>query len=506
MIMSNLYYYRPQPVKPDLLETDICIYGANAGGIIAAIQAVRMGKRVVLLEPGGHLGGMTTSGLSYTDAGKSEFIGGLAREFYQRCGQHYGVDAEWRFEPKVAKQVLENWIDELQISVRFNQYLEKTTLSPDGLRIHEAHFENGLTVRARVFIDATYEGDLMAAGGVAYAIGREGNQAYGEQYNGAYLSKNHQFDLPVDPYVISGDAGSGLLPGIFEGEINEGSGDACVQAYNFRLCVTQNAANRIPFEKPEGYDALDYELLARYYEAGWQDTLRKFDPIRGEKVDMNNYGAFSTDFIGQNFDWPSATYAEREIIYQRHVRYQKGLMWFRGNDPRVPQTVRGKILAWGLAADEFTETNGWPPQLYVRESRRLLGDVVMTEHHCFGSMRIDDPVGMATYALDSHNCRRFVRDGRVYNEGNVEISVKPFSVSWRSLIPSRGQVENLLVPTCLSASHTAYGSIRMEPVFMILGQSAATAAALAIDRDCSLHELPYASLRERLELENQVLD
>lgn len=504
--MSKPYYYRPQPVVPELLETDICIYGANAGGIVAAIQAARMNKRVALLEPGGHLGGMTTSGLSYTDAGKSEFIGGLAREFYQRCGRHYGVEAEWRFEPKVARQVLAEWIEASRIAVRFHQYLGKLTLSPDGLRIREAHFESGLTVRAGMFIDATYEGDLMAAAGAAHTVGREGNEVYGERYNGAYLSKSHQFELPVDPWVIPGDPASGLLPGIFPGEIIEGAGDSCVQAYNFRLCVTRHPDNRIPFEKPEGYDSSEYEILARYYQAGWQDRLLKFDPIRGEKVDMNNSGAVSTDFIGRNFDWPSATYAEREIIYQSHVRYQKGLMWFRGNDPRVPEGVREKILAWGLAADEFTETEGWPPQLYVRESRRLLGDVVMTEHHCFGRARVDDPVGMATYPLDSHNCRRFVRDGRLYNEGNVEIAVQPFSISRRSLIPCRGQVENLLVPTCLSASHTAYGSIRMEPVFMILGQSAATAAGLAIDGDCALHEVPYASLRERLVRDDQVLE
>lgn len=504
--MSKPYYYRPQPVVSSSLEADICIYGANAGGIIAAVQALRLGRSVVVVEPGGHLGGMTTSGLSYTDTGKSEFIGGLARQFYRRCGRHYGVDAEWRFEPKMARQVLADWIEELGIPVHFHQYLERVTLADGERRIREIRFQSGLSICAAMFIDATYEGDLMAAAAVPYAVGREGNEIYGEQYNGAYLSKSHQFDLAVDPYIIPGDVKSGLLPGITDEDIIEGAGDRCVQAYNFRLCVTQRPDIRIPFEQPEGYDPMDYELLGRYYQGGWNDRLLKFDVIQGGKVDMNNSGAVSTDFIGQNFDWPEATYEERETIYQNHVRYQKGLMWFRGNDPRVPQEVRKKILTWGLAGDEFEETGGWPPQLYVRESRRMIADVVMTEQHCFGESVVSDPVGMATYPLDSHNCRRFVRDGRVLNEGNVEVAVKPFSISWRSIIPAQGQVENLLVPTCLSASHTAYGSIRMEPVFMILGEAAATGAALALDSSCAIQDVAYEALRKHLEQNGGALE
>lgn len=508
-MMNLLSYYQPHRADiTGLLKTDICIYGATAGGIAAAIQASDMGKKVVLLEPSGHLGGMTSSGLSYTDAGKKEIIGGLASEFYRRCGEHYGQEEEWRFEPKIAKRVFSDWLQEKGIQVHFFQYLQEAIMSTEAQSraIREIVLESGLRVQADIFIDTTYEGDLMAAAGVSFTVGREGNSTYGETYNGAYVGNSHHFELPVDPYLIPGDQTSGLLPGVTTEPIVEGEGDHCVQAYNFRLILTQEDTNRIPFEKPAGYDEREYELLARYYAAGWKDRLLKFDPIKGAKVDMNNSGAVSTDFIGRNFAWPEATYEQREILFQEHVCYQKGLLWFRGNDPRVPESVRSKINTWGLAADEFPETGGWPPQLYIREGRRMKGDVVMTEHHCFQRDAVEDPVGMASYTLDSHNCRRLVKDGVVINEGNVEVAVTPFSISWRSIIPKIEEVTNLLVPTCLSASHTAYGSIRMEPVFMILAQSAATAAAFAIDEKCPIQKVPYSTLRERLLFDGQILN
>lgn len=502
----TLRYYQPEKAeRKGLLDTDICIYGATAGGISAALQAHRSGKKVVLLEPEGHVGGMTASGLSLTDSGIKDSIGGLARDFYRECGEHYGAEEEWKFEPHVATGVFLGWLREAGIEVHFHQYLAHA-VKEEGM-LTEIVLESGLRVRARMFLDCTYEGDLMAAAGVSYAVGRESNDLHGETYNGVQIAKNHQFNLRVDPYVIPGDPSSGLLPGIEAGSLaDEGTGDHRVQAYNFRLCLTRNPQNRIPFAQPEGYDEREYELLARYYEAGWKDELRKFDPIRGEKVDMNNYGGISSDFIGRNFAWPEATYAEREVMFQEHVRYQQGLLWFRANDARVPRQTREAVARWGLAADEFTETGGWPPRLYVREARRMKSDLVMTDRHCFGHDIVDDPIGMASYTLDSHNCRRFVQDGCVLNEGNVEVRVSPFPIGWRSIRPRREEVGNLLVPVCLSASHIAFGSIRMEPVFMILGQSAAIAACLALDSRCAVQELPYPAIREELLRHGQVLE
>lgn len=506
MLIPNLYYYNPDTVQPvaQTLQTDVCIYGGTSGGIAAAVQASRMGKQAVVLESSGHIGGLSSGGLSTTDFGNKEVIGGISRDFYRSLGKKYGAAEEWHFEPHVAEQTFNEMVQEAKVPVYYRQFLQ--SVEKNGQRIVSIKLESGLTVRARMFIDASYEGDLLARAGVSYDVGRESNATYGETLNGVQIHKKHQFDFPVDPYLVPGDLESGLLPGINpEPPPPQGTGDKRIQAYNFRLCLTKEADNRIPFAKPEGYDPQQYILLGRYLGTGWNEVFRKFDPLRNKKVDKNNHGAISTDFIGMNYEYPEGDYATREKIFQAHVLYQMGLMWFMGNDPSVPEPIRTQWNEWGLCKDEFVETGGWSHQLYIREARRMKSDYVMTELNCRGQIAAEDPVGFGSYNMDSHNCQRFVQDGRVWNEGDVQIGVKPYPISYRSIIPKQGECENLLVPVCVSSSHIAYGSIRMEPVFMVLGQSAATAAALAIDRNVSVQALPYNELKQALEQNRQVL-
>ena len=504
---ANLHYYEPvrEPVRPERLAVDVCVYGGTSAGVIAAIQAARDGRRVVLVAPEAHVGGMTTGGLSWSDFGNKDAIGGLAREFYRRVGQKYGVEEEWRFEPKVAEAVYLEMLAEARVPVYYRHFLQSVRMR--GRRIRSIATERGLTVSARIFIDATYEGDLMAKAGVTYTVGRESNAQYGETLNGVQVRDKHQFEYPVSPYVIEDDPASGLLPGISpEPVAPTGTGDHRVQAYNFRLILTTVPENRIPFPKPEGYDPREYVLLARYLRHDWRWVFGKFDPIRGDKVDKNNHGPISTDYIGQNYEWPDGDYATRERIFRRHVIYQQGLMWFLANDPSVPAECRAQMSRWGLCRDEFVDTGGWPRQLYVREARRMVADYVMTEHHCRGTRVAEDSIGLASYGMDSHNCQRVVIDGRVMNEGDVQVGgFAPYPISYRSIVPRRGECENLLVPVCVSASHIAYGSIRMEPVFMILGQSAAVAADLAIAGDDSVQAVDIARLQARLRELGQVL-
>jgi hypothetical protein len=502
----NLHYYVPTSRVVRLtVQADACVYGGTAGGVVAAVQLARLGRSVVLLDPAAHVGGMTTGGLSWTDFGNKAAIGGIAREFYRRCGVKYGVAEEWKFEPKIAEAVLEEMLAEARIVPHRREFLKSVRVK-EG-RIESLTTEGGLTVRAGAFIDATYEGDLMARARVSFTIGREGNRKYGETLNGIQYMHQHQFDLPVDPYVVEGEPSSGLLPGI-EPHARElaGTGDKRVQAYNFRLILTQEPGNRLPFPKPDDYDPREYVLTVRYLAAGWTGAFGKFDPIRGSKVDKNNHGATSTDYIGASYRWPSASYAERERIFQAHVRYVAGWFWFMANDPSVPEGVRARMASWGLCRDEFTDTGGWPHQLYIREARRMVSDYVVTEHDCRGKARAEDPVGLGSYGMDSHNCRRYVRDGRALNEGDVQVGgFAPYPISYRAIVPKRGQCANLFVPVCISASHIAYGSARMEPVFMVLGQSAAIATDLALSQCVAVQDVPYAELRERLETAGQVL-
>lgn len=514
-VLPNLHYYRPpvDPPRPRTLQADVCVYGGTSAGVIAAVQAARLGLSVIVLEFGDHLGGLSSGGLGATDIGNKAAIGGLSRLFYQRLGAHYGEPEAWKFEPGVAEGVFEAFVGEHGIAVHRGERLaEGAGVERSADRLAALQCESGLRVEARMFIDATYEGDLLAAAGVPFHVGREANSVYRETLNGVHFGHpGHNFRAWVDPYVSPGNPSSGLLPFVqdlapgFQGE-----GDACVQAYNFRMCLCRRAGNMLAFPKPAGYDADRYELLRRYLDAGIWDAIRLNVMMPNDKTDCNNYGGFSSDHIGANYDWPTGSYQRREEVFQDHVGYLAGMWYFLANDPRVPDAVRREVNGWGLAADEFRATGGWPHQLYIREARRMVSDVVMVEQHCRLLRRVEDSVGLAAYTMDSHNCRRIVLDGRVINEGNVEVPPSaPYSISYRSIVPPSsgpGAVGNLLVPICLSSSHIAYGSIRMEPVFMVLGQSAATAAATALRLGCRVQDVPYAELRSKLLADGQILE
>jgi hypothetical protein len=506
--MMNKYYYPlPQFRNPEHVNADICIYGATAAGMVAAVQAVRSGRQVAVVEFSRHIGGMTTSGLSATDIGSKHVIGGLARQFYRDIGSYYGMDERWHFEPQVASQVMKNWGRDYHIPVYTEQRL--TRIEKDGPSITALHTENGSRFKAKIYIDASYEGDLMARAGVRYRIGREGNALYREHFNGVhYGGPHHNFRRYVDPYRKAGDPSSGLLPGVSDAPPGrQGDEDNLTQAYNFRLCLTNDPKNRVPFPKPAEYDPLRYELARRYIASGIFDIFNLTVPLPNRKFDHNNWGGINTDNIGGNYEWPEGDYALRERIYEDHVNYQQGLFWFLANDPELPGVVRRITSAWGLAADEFTDSGNWPPMLYVREARRMVSEYVVTEHNAFASRVVEDPVGMASYTIDSHNCKRVIRAGRAVNEGNVEvIPIAPFGIPYRAIRPSRSECTNLLVPVCISASHSAFGSIRMEPVFMILAQSAALAAVIALEDSGVVQDVSYSSLGKKLRQEAQIIE
>jgi len=509
---------------------DLVIYGGTSAAMSAAVQARRMDKSVVILCPEKHLGGLTAGGLGWTDSGRKEVIGGVSREFYRRVKKHYDKpqawvyqkpedysryrpkdDAMWVFEPHVAERTFEQLVAEYDIPVFRDEWLNREGgVRKNGSRVVSVTMLSGKTYRGKVFIDATYEGDLMASAGIGFHVGREGNDVYGETLNGVQTrhAVSHQFEKPVDPYIKPGDPTSGLLPRIHGGGPGEeGKGDNRVQAYNYRMCLTKVVENRVPFPRPANYDPMQYELLARYLDKGWRAIFVKFDPAPNAKTDTNNHGAFSTDNIGMNYDYPEATYERRREILKEHEDYQKGLMWFLAYDPRTPADVREKTSQWGLAKDEFTDNGNWPHQIYVRESRRMVSDFVMTEPHLRRIRPTPKPIGMGSYNMDSHNVQRYVdADGHARNEGDIQINPGgPYPISYEAIIPKASQCTNLLVPVCLSSSHIAYGSIRMEPVFMILGQSAATAASMAIDDNINVQDVSYPELRVRLIADGQVL-
>ena len=520
-------------------EYDLVIYGDTAAGVIAAVQAKKMGKSVIVVGPDKHLGGLSAGGLGFTDTGNKATIGGLSRDFYHRVWQHYekpeawkqqkkseyggkgqgtpAVDGEnrtmWIFEPHVAEQIFEDYIKEFQIQVDRDEWLDRAKgVKKDGARITEITMLSGKSYASKMFIDATYEGDLMAAAKVDYHVGRESQDTYGEKWNGVQvgvLHHGHHFGkMNVSPYVIPGDPKSGVLPEISTAPPGEyGKGDNKVQAYCFRMCLTDDPSNRIPFPKPDGYDPKRYELLLRVYEKGWTQTFGKFDPIPNHKTDTNNHGPFSTDHIGANWDYPDASYERRKAIIKDHEDYQKGWLYFIANDPRVPKDVQAKMQTWGLPKDEFTDNGNWSHQLYIREARRMIGSYVMTEKDLLKKRPTPDSVGMGSYGIDSHNIQRYITpEGFVQNEGDIGTPTKgPYEVAYGALVPKKGQADNLLVPVCCSASHIAYGSIRMEPVFMILGQSAATAACMAIDAKLAVQDVPYEKLRERILKDGQIL-
>lgn len=489
---------------------DVVIYGGTSAGVAAAVQVKRMGKTVIVVHPGKHLGGMTSSGLGATDIGNKQAIGGISREFYRRLGMHYRREEAWTFEPHVAESTFNKMLKEAGISAVLLERLDlKQGVRKQNGRIVSLTMESGRRFAGNVFIDATYEGDLMAKAGVSYHVGRESNAVYSETLNGVQTknAKYHQFKTDVDPYVVPGDSSSGLLPGIHDGGPGaEGSGDHRVQAYCFRMCLTNAPENRLPFPKPKRYDRLRYELLLRYMKAGHWTVLKLSKAMPNQKTDTNNKGAFATDNIGKNYEYPDGDYNTREQIIEEHRDYQQGLMWFLANDPRVPPTIQKEVNQWGLPKDEFTDNGGWPHELYIREARRMISDYVMTQHDCEGHTEIEDSVGLAAYTMDSHHVQRYAKNGRVWNEGDVEVGgFPPYAIAYRSIRPKREECKNLLVPVCVSASHIAFGSIRMEPVFMVLGQSAATAACMAIDNETAVQDVNIAELQLRLKNDGQVL-
>lgn len=532
------FIFSCSPKAENLFEADIIIYGGTSAAVTAAVQAKKMGKTVLVVSPDIHLGGLSSGGLGFTDTGNKSVIGGLAREFYHRVYLHYEQDSAWKwqkreeygnkgqgtpamdganrtmwiFEPHVAEQVFEDFAKENELVIYRDEWLDRENgLVLENGEIQSFQTLSGKTFQGKMFIDATYEGDLMAAAGVSYFVGREANSVYDENWNGVEVGvyqHGHYFQDSISAYKVPGDPSSGLLPEISDQTpgIN-GEGDKKLQAYNFRMALSRNPDNLIPFAKPENYNPARYELLARVYASGWDETFNKFDPIPNNKTDTNNHGPFSTDYIGKNYDYPEASYERRKEIIQEHIDYQKGLMYFLANDSKVPQDVRDEMSKYGLAADEFTDNGGWPHQIYVREARRMIGNYVMTESDVLGAKEVPQPVGMGSYSLDSHNTQRFVTPGGfVQNEGDIGVHPKqPYSISYGTLIPKKDEVSNLLVPVCVSSSHTAFGSIRMEPVFMILGQSAAAAASLSIDQEIAVQDLEYEALRKVLLEEKQVL-
>ncbi len=539
ILSYSFYSFCSRPVAAE--SFDLVVYGGTSAGVISAVQAKKMGKSVVLVGPDKHLGGLSSGGLGMTDSGRKEVIGGLALDFYHRIWKEYqkpenwrfeqanqfkgkgqgipAVDSEsktmWLFEPHIAEKVFEDYVREFAIPVHRDEWLDRQKgVKKDGERIVAITMLSGKTFTGKIFVDATYEGDLMAAAGVDYHVGREANSVYGEQWNGVQvgvLHHGHHFGVlkkKVSPYVIPDDPKSGLLPRISPDPPGEyGQGDRRVQAYNYRFCATDHPDNRIPFPKPEGYDPKQYELLIRIYEAGWTQTFNKFDMIPNRKTDTNNHGPMSTDNIGMNYDYPEASYERRKEILREHRTYQQGWLYFIANDPRVPKDVQEEMRKWGLPKDEFLDNEHWPHQIYVREARRMIGQFVMTENELMKKKPTPDSIGMGSYTIDSHNVQRYVTpDGYVQNEGDIGVGIRPYGIAYGALVPKKGQADNLLVPVAASCSHIAYGSVRMEPVFMILGQSAATAAAIAIDSQIAVQDVPYSQLRPKLLADGQVLE
>ncbi len=539
IVLFNISGCNP-PKSEEITHANVVIYGGTSAAITAAVQLARMDQSVVIVCPDKHLGGLSSGGLGFTDTGNKSVIGGLSREFYQRVYDDYQTEESWNwqkredygnvgqgtpaidgdkrtmwiFEPHVAEKVFEDFVRENNITVHRDEWLDRE----NGVLMNEGKIEtitmlSGKKYSANIFIDATYEGDLMAAAGVSYHVGREPNSQYNETWNGiqvGVLHHGHHFsDRKISPYVVLGDSASGVLPRISTDHPGKrGDGDKKVQAYCFRMCLTKLEENRVPFEKPDGYDPSQYELLVRILEDGWNEIWYKFDPIPNLKTDVNNHGPFSFDNIGMNYDYPEADYARRAEIIKEHEVYQKGLLYFYTTDPRIPEEIQTEMNKWGLAKDEFTDNGNWPHQIYVREARRMVGEFVMTENEVLGKREVSEPIGMGSYTMDSHNTQRYITpEGYVQNEGDIGVHPEqPYQIAMGSVLPKVEDCENLLVPVAVSSSHIAFGSIRMEPVFMILGQSAATIAGLSIQNNTPLHDLDYQSVKEKLVEDGQVLE
>ena len=509
LVGTFLFLIAYQASAQKVTDVDICVYGGTSAGIITAYTARKLGKSVLIVEPGKHVGGLTTGGLGYTDIGNKYAVTGLARDFYRRIGNHYGKFEQWIFEPHVAEETFHQYIKSAALDIVFDYRLVGVE-KKDGL-IQQIVIENSSipststnqVVRAKMFIDCSYEGDLMAKAGVSYTTGREGNSQYKETYNGVQVRDKHQFLDGIDPYKVPGKPESGLLWGISNEKLPpNGTGDKRIQAYNFRICLSRDPGNRIPITQPKDYDSSRYELLIRVLEKEPNrpfNLILKPDLMPNQKTDINNNGPFSTDMIGMNYDYPEAPYDERKRITKQHENYIKGLLYFIGHSKRMPRHLKDEMLKWGYPKDEYRDNGNWSPQMYVREARRMVGAYVMTQANCEGKEKVEDGVGMAAYTMDSHNTSRVVINGMVKNEGDVQVGgFPPYPISYRSLIPKGNECKNLFVPVCLSATHIAYGSIRMEPVFMVLGQSTATAAVQAIDRKVSVQEVNVKLVQNKL--------
>lgn len=521
-------------------NADVIIYGGTSAAISSAVQLTRLHKKVIIVCPDKHLGGMSSSGLGFTDVGDKSVIGGISREFYQRIYAHYqqkkswnwqtieeygnkgqdipAIDSEkktmWIFEPHVAEQIFEDFIRENKIEVIRNKWLDREKgVKMKAGKIISIQMLSGEIYTGKIFIDATYEGDLMAAAGVSYHVGRESNSVYNEKWNGVQLEvfqHSHNFgQMKIRPYINPENPASGILPGISSADPGKkGDGDKRIQAYCFRLCLTKVKNNHVLFEKPEGYDSTQYELLVRILNAGWRETFKKFDPIPNKKTDVNNHGPFSFDDIGMNYDYAEASYKRRFEIIKEHEIYQKGLLYFYANDSRVPTEIRQEMGEWGLAKDEFKDNNNWPYQIYVREARRMDGQFVMTEKEVLSENKVLNSIGMGSYTMDSHNTQRYITpEGYVQNEGDIGIQPKqPYQIDLGVILPQKEECKNLIVPVAVSCSHIAFGSIRMEPVFMILGQSAGIIAGTALDMGSEIHDLRYNDIKVNLIKVGQILE
>lgn len=490
---------------------DLVVYGATAAGVMTAVAGSRQGQKTVLLEPGEHVGGMATSGLSRTDVGKREVIGGLALEFYYRVGERYGMrlynnPVAWFYEPHVGEDVMRDMLKQAGVTVLFHHRLrEHEGVKKNGTRLISIVTEDGAEFTGTVFADCSYEGDLMAQAGVSYTWGRESSSQYSESLAGVReRTPYHQFlvDVPAR------DETGAVLPEIStQPKGVAGSADRKVQAYTFRVIATNDPANRLPWPKPANYNPARYELLARYLKA--LTTKLGRDPVLNEvtlvalipnhKADINNQGPFSTDYIGASYDYPNASYARRTQIWQDHVDYEQGFFYFLANDPRVPKGLQAEARQCGLPKDEFSDTGHWPHQLYVREARRMVGDFVATQKDLQTDLIKPDAIGMGSYNSDSHNVQRIVNQhGFVENEGDMQVPVTPYQIPYRLMLPKRVEATNLLVPVCFSASHVAYSSLRMEPQYMILGHAAGVAAWLASRDGSAVQDIPVAELQKVL--------
>ena len=509
-------------------SADVVFYGGTAAGVMGAIQARRSGLKAVLISPAERLGGMTTGGLGATDFGSKTSVTGLAGEFYRRIYETYldpsrwvhetrdefiarhpdtvseDLKMQWFFEPKVALEVLEKMLGETDVEVWKGVDLAEGGVVKSGSDIAGLKLSDGREIQAKIFVDTSYEGDLMAAAGVPYVTGREANREFGEDLNGILVNGRKKIG-EISPFVVPGDPTSGLLPLVEAGRPGaDGEGDNRVQAYNFRMCLTDVEENRRPVEKPANYDPLLYELAARWILAHPNATpgksLFKLTPMPNRKTDSNNQGPFSMDFVGMSYDYAEADNARRDELVQAHRDYIQGFLWFLANDPRVPARLRAEVSKWGLPKDEFAENGNWPTQLYVREARRMRGEYVVTQADAENKRVAEDPVALAAYAMDSHTVSRFAdEDGLLSIEGAFWRGVKPFGISYRALVPPAESCGNLLVPVGLSSTHAAYGSIRMEPVFMMLTQAAAIAAAVAVGDGSSVQSVDYDKLRSGLD-------